>query len=127
MFGEEPPAYSTPAAEKSAAVERVEPTKGAEELLADVSLDDASPGPARLDVGTAQSASDDDLDGEEDMLDVPLSPGSAPAAGKGATPSEATNPMPSMAAQTGPKDFDDNGDSLFAAIGMPPPPFSSKR
>jgi hypothetical protein len=130
MFGEEPPADSTPAAEKSAAVESFEPTKGAEKLLADVSLDDTPPGLATPDARPAQNESEpnqekaaDDLDGEEDMLDVPLSP----RAGTGGTQSEATNPKPPMATQTAPTGEDNGGDSLFAAIGMPPPPFSSKR
>ena len=134
MIGEEPPADSTPPAEKYAAVERVEPTNGAEELLADVSLDDAPPGPVAPDAGTMQNASEpnqekvaDDLDGEEEMLDVPLSPRRLPAAEKGVTPSKATNSTPPMAAQTAPLGVDNSGESLFAAIGMPPPPFSSRR
>jgi hypothetical protein len=130
MFGEEPPADSTPAAEKSAAVESFDPTKGAEKLLADVSLDDTPSGLATPDARPAQNESEpnqekaaDDLDGEEDMLDVPLSP----RAGTEGTQSEATNPKPPMATQTAPTGKDNGGDSLFAAIGMPPPPFSSKR
>lgn len=67
---------------------------------------------------TADPVEDDGLMDEVPLSDVPLSP-SAPAMPKGDETARAV-PEPATAQPT-------TDDPLFAAIGMPPPPFSAKK